>query len=823
MNSNPNGLTRTTGRGRAARVGRRILSVWTLAWLCWPSSSARADDATASAVEHFERRVRPVLVERCFECHSAKSAAPKGGLRLDSRAAMLKGGDSGPALVPGKPAESLLLHAVNYDSSDSGVSEMPPAGKLPDAVIADLRKWLEDGAPYPGGAESLDAKPRQVDMAAGRSFWSFQPAVAVAPPRLPADSTEDSSASARTQRLPTRIDAFVWNELPRHELRPAPPADRRTLLRRLSHDLRGLPPTYEDVADFEADDSVDAYERWVDRYLTSPALGERWARHWLDVARYAEDNPTSEQTCPAPRFPFRYRDWVIRAFNADLPYDEFVRRQLAADLLDVEPSEIAALGFLGLSPVYHKEPKLSADVIATIVADEWDERLDTITRGFLGLTVACARCHDHKFDPIRTEDYYALAGVLASTQLVEWPLELTCTETAVELTEVQRTIIDAQLRLDYAKRMRTTAMQKGEDVASYEVAVAKTDEELKALKATKLFAGPIANAARDAGLWLNGNDPSWTYLDYRAGEPRDLPIYIRGNANRHGPVVPRRFLEVLSRSDAKPFQRGSGRGELAEAIVRDAGSLTSRVMVNRLWGWHFGQPLVRTPSNFGRLGDPPSHPELLDDLAARFVQTDWSLKRVHREIVTSATWRQSSRAAPSDRQRDGDNRWLGRMNRRRLEAEAWRDAVLSVSGQLNARQFGPSGNLDDAKFLRRTVYGVVSRQKPADLFRLFDLPDAKQHAETRLPTTTPLQHLYLLNSPFVDQQAAVLAGRLEASEPSEQRVRQLFRTILLREPTDDEIRESFELIGGKESQSNAESWKLLAHALLATNEFLYVD
>ncbi|HND56171.1 MAG TPA: DUF1549 domain-containing protein, partial [Pirellulaceae bacterium] len=301
-----------------------------LTCLSWPSESARGDDAAAAAVEHFERKIRPVLAERCFECHSAKIAAPKGGLRLDSRAALLKGGDLGLAVVPGKPNESLLLHAVNYDASASGVSEMPPGGKLSDAVIADVRRWIADGAPYPGADNPLadssldanpgDAKPRQVDIAGGRAFWSFQPVVAKNPPSVElATAKLDPHASASESREPSepsvhsRIDAFVHDELRRRDMRPSPEADRRTLLRRLSHDLQGLPPDYDDVVEFQEDGSVDAYARRVDRYLASPALGERWARHWLDVARYAEDNPTSEQTCPAPRFPFRYRDWVIRA------------------------------------------------------------------------------------------------------------------------------------------------------------------------------------------------------------------------------------------------------------------------------------------------------------------------------------------------------------------------------------------------------------------------------------------------------------------------------------------------------------------------------
>ncbi|MDB5385965.1 MAG: Planctomycete cytochrome [Planctomycetaceae bacterium] len=614
-------------------------------------------------------------------------------------------------------------------------------------------------------------------------------------------------------------------ELERNQMRPATPADRRTLIRRLALDLTGVPPTFAETEAFIADPAADAYGLLVERFLASPQYGERWARHWLDVARYAEDHPTSESTCKPPRFAYRYRDWVIRALNEDLPYNEFVRRQLAADLLDLPPSEIAALGFLGLSPVYHKEPKLSAEVIAVIVADEWDERLDTVTRSFLGLTVACARCHDHKFDPIKADDYYALAGVIASTQLVEAPLAKSSPEVAAALNEVQREIVDVELRVDYAKKNRKTAQGDLLDLTTFDEEVTLWEDRLKVLKSTPLFHGPIANGVRDAGLWLNGVDPAWTLLDYQAGRSRDLPVYIRGNPANPGQIVPRRFLEVLASQGSQPFQQGSGRRELADAMVRDAASLTARVIVNRVWGWHFDRPLVTTPSNFGRLGDLPSHPELLNDLAARFIASGWSIKWLHREIVLSATWRQSSHSLENNTDRDPDNRLLWRMNRRRLEAEAWRDAVLAISTELDATMQGPSVSLDDAKSRRRTVYGIVSRQKPADLLRLFDFPDAKRHAENRLPTTTPLQHLYFLNSPFLQQQAETVAqvALRESSEDQEAIVRGLFQRILLRNPTPDEMADALALVRIEKNEVPRENWSFLAHSLLATSEFLFVE
>ena len=567
-------------------------------------------------------------------------------------------------------------------------------------------------------------------------------------------------------------------------MHPSPEADRRTLIRRVTFDLTGLSPTPEEVEGFVADEAPDAYERLVDRLLASPRHGERWGRFWLDVARYAEDNPTGEATNKAPRNPHAYRDWVIKALNDDLPYDEFVRRQLAADLMPGLPrSEIAALGFIGLAPVYHKEPKLSSEVIATIVADEWDERVDTITRGFLGLTVACARCHDHKFDPIGTADYYALAGVMASTQLVERPLVPADPSAEETLAGLRAQIVDLQLRLGYAKEMKTTAGKQKEDGSKYDAAIADLEARIKALRATKLFDGPTAPAVRDAGLWVDGKDPSWTVLDYRPGASRDLPIFLRGNPANPGPITPRRFPAVLSAGEPRAFGEGSGRKELADGIVGDAASLAGRVIVNRVWGWHFGRPLVTTPSNFGKLGEPPSHPELLDDLTARFIAGGWSLKALHREIVLSSTYRQSSQGETSAKSTDPENTWLSRANRRRLDVEGWRDAILQVSGSLDPTMGGPSGNLEGAGFLRRTVYGKVSRQRVADVLRAFDFPDANRHGEGRDQTTTPLQQLYFLNSPFLLAQSAALANRTFDRRASPGGfVKALYRAVLLRDP-----------------------------------------
>ena len=789
-------------------VVRRVPAGLTLAALLCVlcSRTARADDG----VEFFETKIRPALVEHCSGCHSAGAKKAKGGLRLDTVEALHKGGDSGPVLAA-KDAKSLLLRAVEYEDESAA---MPPKGKLPAAVIRDFQKWARLGHPLPADA-AAQAGQATGDPQKAKDFWSFRPAAErPAPP------------PSRPQWATRKLDHFVLQKLDEQKLTPAPAADRRNLIRRVSFDLVGLPPTLAQVEAFVADPRPDAYERLVDGLLASPRFGEKWGRHWLDVARYAEDHSTSESTCKPPRFPERYRDWVIAAFNADVPYDQFVRRQLAADRLpELPPADLAALGFLGLSPVYHKEPKLSQEVVAGIVADEWDERLDTVTRGFLGLTVACARCHDHKFDPIRTEDYYALAGVMANTQLAERPLKADGDADAEALTTVRARLLDVGQRVGYAKEQKDTAVKAKKDAAPFEEPIKTYEAALKALKEREkaLYSGPIAPGVRDAGTWVTGDGPAWTVIDYKPDAMRNLPVFLRGNSARPGAVVPRRFLPVLSNGDPKPVTTGSGRLELADAIVGDAKGLTGRVFVNRAWGWMFGRPIVTTPSNFGRLGDPPTHPDLLDDLTARFFANGWSVKWLVREMVLSATYRQSSRHVEAFALSDPDNRWLWRAPRKRLEVEGWRDAMLQVSGQLDLRAGGPSDDLDRVGSVRRTVYGKVSRQRPPDVHRLFDLPDANTHGEKRGLTTTPVQQLYFLNSPFVRKASVALVTQVPTADvPPADIARALYRRVLLRDPTATELATGLRLVGAEDGDDPA-AWELLAQILLASNEFLFLN
>ena len=809
-----------------------ILSLGGLVVLIGASMARGASDPepTTSGVEFFETKIRPVLVERCLKCHGTGPKGAKGGLRLDASASIRQGGDSGPMLGAAEvgqvqPDESTLLAALSHAGD---IAAMPPDAKLADRTLADFRRWVELGAPMPDFAPVGDADPASaaspkksgIDFEAGRRFWSF-----VAATEQPVPTLADPSLAR------TRVDTFLSKAREDHQLRPAPAADRRTLIRRLTFDLTGLPPTADEVAAFVRDPAPEAYDRLVDRLLGSPRHGERWGRLWLDVARYAEDNPTSEATSKPQRNPFVYRDWVINALNADLPYNEFVRRQLAADLEPgLPPAEIAATGFLGLAPVYHKEPKLSAEVIGAIVADEWDERLDTVTRGILGLTVACARCHDHKFDPIGTADYYALAGVIASTQLVDRALVETDAATAERLAETRRLLTDLELRLDYAKEQKGVVEKAHGDVEQAKRTVAAAEAKVKAMKDRPRFDGPTAPAVRDAGLWVDGSDPSWTGMDYRSGVGRDLPIFLRGSVTNPGPLTPRRFLAVLSPGDPPPFEGpGSGRLALADSIVGPARSLAARVIVNRVWGWHFGRGIVATPSNFGKLGEPPSHPALLDDLASRFMAAGWSLKWLHREIVRSAAYQQASQgeAAAAARAQDPENRWLARMDRRRLDVESWRDALLATDGALELdRVGGRSGDLDKGDFHRRTVYGRVSRQRLADVLKAFDFPDPNRHGEARDQTTTPLQQLYFLNSPFLLDRAETLARRVQGNtclpDPAD-RVRDLYQTVVQRDPTTSEVDRALHLLDLDGGAGRAESWALLAQSLLISNEFLFVD
>ncbi|MBM3784319.1 MAG: DUF1553 domain-containing protein, partial [Acidobacteria bacterium] len=540
-----------------------------------------------------------------------------------------------------------------------------------------------------------------------------------------------------------------------------------------------------------------------------------------------EDNPTTEATNPGYPFSWRFRDWVITALNDDMPYDRFVKLHLAADQMPGTPrSDYRALAFLGAGPVYHKDARLSQEVIETLASDDWDERVDAVTRGFLGLTVACARCHDHKFDPILTKDYYSMASVFASVLPTKRPLTEIDPEVEKKFTWMQERIFHVNYLANLMKN------EPGTKPAEAKVKSEKFFAELERLrKEIPKVDAPLTHAVIDAGYWYSGSDPDLTLNDVRMDQPRDLPVFIRGNVANHGEPAPRGFVSVLSKPGAERFTRGSGRLELAERMFTDAGPLAARVIVNRVWGWHFGKPLAPTTSDFGTQGEKPSHPELLDALAARFVEQGWSLKKLHREILLSAAYRQSNAPNAANEAKDPGNKYLWRMSPRRLDFEAWRDNVLRASGALSPLIGGPSLDLETGESrqafktsgqaeetparpnYRRTVYAKVNRSRLSSLLKLYDFADPNQHSPARDVTTTPLQQLFVMNGPFLQEQAGVLAQSVDGATDTD-KIRGLYRRIFGRAPRPKEI----DLAA---SYLNSASLPAYAHALLSTNEMMF--
>ena len=816
-------------------------------WLLLAAAAAPLA-AQSPGNELFEKKIRPVLAAKCYLCHASSLKSPMSGLVLDTKAGLRKGGARGPAIVPGQPAESQLLQALRY--SDPHL-QMPPTGKLDEAVIADFEQWIAAGAPDPredaaAGAAS-PAPLKGMSIADGRKWWAFQPVR-----EMPRPKVKDAAWPR------TKADAFVLAKLEAKGLKPSQQADARTLVQRAYVDLVGYKPTYQEVEAFASDTAPDAYEKLIDSLLASPHYGERWARHWLDVARFAEDNPTSEATNPPYPLAWRYRDWTIEAINNDVPYDRFVKLQLAADKISgAKREDLRALGYLGAAPIYHKDARLSKSVLFGFATDDWDERVDAVSRGLLGLTVACARCHDHKFDPITTKDYHSLAGVFASTMRTERPLFDIDPKLETRYSWIEQRLFDLSYMADMLTNEPTT-------VIGSEAKVAKMKEEIERLKAETESLGerypqlvthvskywekiespkppagdvnrgnaktaavvakrrgqlvssePFADAVYDAALYVDGADPALTQMDYRPGEARDLPVFLHGNVDSPGEVAPRNFLSVLSKSSDKPFQGGgSGRLELAERIFTDAQPLAARVIVNRVWGWHFGRPLVATASDFGTQGDKPTHPELLDDLAARFIAHGWSLKWLNKEIMLSAAYRQSSRRRPDGEKADQANDLLWRMNPRRLYAESYRDSILRASGTLSEEVYGPSADLDTEGFNRRTIYGYVSRGRLNTVLKLYDFPDPAQTSPGRDLTTTSLQQLFVMNSAFIQEQAATLAASVENEPDNAAKVRSLYRKVLARDPRPGEIDVAMSYL----AQGTLAQW---AQILLATSEEIF--
>ena len=642
---------------------------------------------------------------------------------------------------------------------------------------------------------------RSIDFEEGRKFWSFQPVKRVESP----PATDGWGQN--------RIDRFVHARMRERGLQPSPVAGRRILIRRVSYDLIGLPPSPDEVGSFLADQSPEAYSRLVNRLLASPHYGERWGRAWLDLARYTD---VRERWIVTRGSPYRYRDWVVRALNEDMAYDQFAKRQLATDLMDeTGVADTPALGFLGISPVYHKELLLAAEVVRMIVAEEWEERVDAVGRTFLGLTISCARCHDHKSDPIDSRDYYALAGVFASVRRSD---RSSIPDERVKVADKARKEVE---KLDKEAKGLRDAKSPPPD---RDEQLHRIEERVRHLKESTPDYDHLVPVVIESSIHVVAKEDFGTKLDYKPGVPRDLRLQIRGNPDTLGPVVKRRFLRVLSRGEPRTFTGGSGRLELANYIFDEGASLSARVMVNRVWLQHFGRGLVTTPSDFGAQGERPSHPGLLDDLAARFIEEGWSLKWLHREIVTSATYRQSADHRPEMALRDPDNKWLWRMNRRRLEVEAWRDAMLEVTGQLVLEVGGAPLDLSRADNYRRTIYGRIDRRDLEPVLQMYDFPDPGAHSPMREKTITPLQQLFVLNGEFVRRQAESLTARLyrEAPESEEARIELAYKLLYGRLVTKDEIAMARSFLA-LEGASDRENWQRYAQALLASNEFLFVD
>ena len=895
-----------------------------------------------AGTEFFESRVRPIFVQQCSGCHN--ETARKAGLVLITPEGIARGADSGAILSKDDPASSKLLLAIGYHER----IKMPPTGKLPDQQIADITAWVKSGAPLPAvnPAAAAPAKKREYTKAQ-KQFWSFRPVKDYPVP-----------AVQNTAWVKSPVDAFILARLEAKGLKPAPPTDKVVLLRRATFDLTGLPPTRQELDDFLADRSPDAFAKVVDRLLASPRYGERWGRHWLDVARYADSTGADEDH----RYPhaWRYRDYVIEAFNRDLPYDQFVREQIAGDLLPapggkVNVNGVVATGFLALGPrLIAEQDKVK------MLYDFIDEQIDTTTRGILGLTVACARCHDHKFDPISTKDYYSLASIFASSkgfkkiegtvsQMHFTPLVEAGEFAAYEahqnriaarkreldiLTDEQGERYALQFRPQLAAYMKAAwkachqgareedlaaesqldskvlrrwieYLQPTEDVRphlsrwyaadarSLESTAAAYQREFEAAAntwhqklvtwknriseaaakgemppdrpkvgeaANRFFVevlmrgGPFALGEKERHAFypqqireraaalkreieeLTKNAPPEPALacGIVEGSPVEQRVFVRGDAGSPGEPVTKRFPIVLAGENQQPIERGSGRLQLAHWLASKDNPLTARVLVNRVWQWHFGEGLVRTPSNWGLLGEKPTHPELLDFLASRFVESGWSIKKLHRTLMLSSAYQMSSEITREKASMDAANRLWSRFQRRRLDVEEIRDGMLAIDGTLDVtmggtlqKGTGTDGenaegrrSIDPATSKRRTVYLPLRRSNLPTVLNLFDFGDATTTLEARSRTNVAPQALFMMNSEFVRERATTLAElTLKASDNPQQRVETAYLKVLSRRPSTAEIASALDYVNG----AGDRGWPSLYRVLLASNEFVYVD
>ena len=757
-----------------------------MTWLgipLWVPVIVFANEPTPTQLDFFENKIRPVLAQHCYNCHSTQSKKLKAELYLDNREQALIGGESGPSILPGKADSSLLYRAVLYKEESL---EMPPKRKLPDAVIADFKKWIDMGAPWPKSNEPQIVKNDGIDFEKFRNeHWSLKPIVNPVPPEV-----------VNTAWPKNSIDQFVLARLEAGKMKPAQEADRRTLIRRAYFGLVGLPPSPESVAAFVGGDI--SWDHVIEELLASPQYGERWARHWMDVARYSDGLGGFLDNRGLPNA-WQYRDFVVNAFNADVPFDQFVRWQIAGELTPEAPlSARAGTGFFAVGPTYNGDGG-DAEASAAARAETLSDRVDTFSRAFLGLTVACARCHDHKFDPVSIKDYYAIAGVFNNTSIADKPLAPDMVVKAYDdhqnkIKSFEKQIKQLNDKIKKEKREITEEEKKKRDEW------AKNRDELRKSLPPKYA---IAHGLRE-----NGSN--------------NMHVAIRGDLRKKGEEVPRRFLEVISRD--KTFNKKSGLLQLAESVVARDNPLTSRVFVNRVWQWHFGRAIVRTPSNFGIIGDKPTHPLLLDWLAKNFMDNGWSIKDLHRLIMKSSTYRMSSEYNAANFDRDGDNRMIWRMNPRRVEVESWRDSLLSATAELDLKIGGaPINQILESP--RRSVYATISRNgdriSSDPFFRLFDFPAPRSTAAKRTTSTVPQQYLFIMNSPFFQKRAEALVSRLiRESETNEDRINRAYQLLYNRLPSDGERETGLEFLSKVDFEPG---WQQYAQALLGSEEFRYIE
>ena len=772
-------------------------------------------------LEFFESRVRPVLFTHCFECHGHKT---KGGLKLDSREAILTGGDSGAAVVPGKPKESLLLTAVRHIDADL---TMPPKNKLPNHVITDLKRWIREGAVWGDGKSIGFASSEITDEQ--RNHWSFRPVKTLLVPDAPKAWAQNS------------IDAFVYRKFHEQKLTPVSLAAKRTLIRRATFDLLGLPPSHEEVEAFVADNSHDAWSRLIDRLLESPHYGERWGRHWLDLVRYA-DTAGDASDFPVPEA-YKYRNYIIDAFNRDKPYDQFVREQIAGDLLPAsdeatEWEQKIATGYIAISRRIGVSPQNLKHITIK-------DTLNNLGKTFLGLTIGCARCHDHKFDAIPTADYYALYGIFdssvyphAGAEHQPYRRDFTYRVGKKQSDEILK---------PFRERLAVWDKKERDKLYEYRSFQSQVIEGPKTRLSVWAELEDVREQRAEVAKTFPRLEIAFAILD---GDAADVHIQKQGDPGKRtqGKLVRRGFLQVLGGQKLPETAMGSGRRELADWLTQTDHPLTARVMVNRIWHYHFGRGLVPTPSDFGVRGTAPSHPELLDHLADSFVKNGWSIKQMHRAIMTSHTYRLANDEHAANLAADPENHFLWRANRRRLDAEQLRDSMLVFSGELDRapgarhpfphhltyfyRQHEPFQEKYASN--KRSVYLMQQRIQKNPYLDLFDGPDGSLHFGKRRSTVTTLQALYFMNSEFVHSQAEATARSLAKAEPDEtKRLAKLYGLIFNRPPRPDEFAFADNYLqtrlakadSGAEGLGQAENlaWSSLVRTMLSSNEFLHVE